>query len=70
MTDLQNSLSVEKILSEDSTYQHEVDMEGQNLVGHVWAHGGTAKMVAQVLERPGSTLEMGAGHLHTLEHRP
>jgi len=47
-------------------YQHEVDVEVEDLVAHVYAEV-VAEVVSQVGERPGRALEVCTGHLHALE---
>jgi len=44
---------------EPTSYQHEVDVEVEDLVAHVYAVG-VGEVVPQVGKGTGSTLEMGA----------
>lgn len=48
------------------THQHQVDVEAEYLVAHVHAEV-VAVMISQVGEGPRRALEVGAGHLHTLD---
>lgn len=48
-----------------ATYQHEVDIEIQDLVTHVHTVG-VREVIPQVGESPRRALEMGAGNLHAL----
>lgn len=54
--------------AEPSSYQHEVDVEVEDLVAHVYAVG-VGEVIPQVRKRPGGALEMGAGNLHALRGR-
>lgn len=47
------------------SYQHEVDVEVEDLVAHVHAVG-VGEVIPQVGEGPGSALEVGARNLHAL----
>lgn len=51
--------------AEPSSYQHEVDVEAEDLVTHVHAVG-VGEVIAQVCECAGRALEVGAGNLHAL----
>lgn len=48
------------------SYQHQVDVEVQNLVAHVHAEV-VAEMVPQVGEGSGRALEVSARHFHSLK---
>lgn len=49
-------------------YQHEIDVEVEDLVAHVNAKV-VAEVIAEVGEGPSRALEMSAGHLHPLGGR-
>lgn len=51
-----------------SVYQHEIDVEVEDLVAHIHTEV-VAEVIPEVGEGPSRTLEVCAGHLHPLDGR-